>query len=101
MAFRLIQPSGSLKALEWMRVSNQEGYVLESVQLGDSPRVCAPQGGRHRGSRAQHGLRVLQIMRKDRTLGSRRNCRHRDSARADSILVMTRREDFTKFCAKV
>ena len=98
MAFRLTQPS-EVKALEWMRVSNQEGYVIEVVQLGDSPRFA------HRTVediqfRTRHGLRVLQVMHEDRTLVP-------DVAAdtvilpGDSILVMATREDLAKFCAEV
>ncbi len=99
MAFRLIQPSGSLKALEWMRVSNQEGYVLESVQLGDAPEFVHRKVG-DIGFRARHGLRVLQVMREDRTLVPDVTA-DTEILPGDSILVMTRREDFTRFCAKV
>ncbi len=98
MAIRMIQPS-VVKAWEWIRVSNQEGYVLESVQLGDSSEFV------HRkvediGFRAQYGLRVLQVMREDGTLVP-------DVSAAtmllpgDSLLAMGSREDFTRFCAKV
>lgn len=98
MAFRLTQPS-EVKAMEWMRVSSQEGYVIEVVQLGDSPRFA------HRTVediqfRTLHGLRVLQVMHEDRTLVP-------DVAAdtvilpGDSILVMATREDLAKFCAEV
>ena len=98
MAFRLTQPSG-VKALEWMRVSNQEGYVLETVQLGNSPRFAHRKVG-DIGFRARYGLRVLQVMRADYTLVP-------DVTAAtellphDSILVMGSREDFNRFCAEV
>ncbi len=99
MAFRLIQPSGSLKALEWMRFSNQEGYVLETVQLGNSPEFVHRKVG-DIGFRARHGLRVLQVMREDRTLVPDVTA-DTEILPGDSILVMTKREDFTRFCAAV
>lgn len=98
MAFRLTQPS-EVEAWEWLRVSNQEGYVLETVQLGNAPEFAHRTVG-DIGFRARHGLRVLQIMRADRTLVPDVTA-DTELLPGDSILVMTRREDFTKFCAKV
>ena len=98
MAFRLTQPSG-VKALEWLRVSNQEGYVLETVQLGECPELAHRRVGDIR-FRAQHGLRVLQIMREDCTLVPDITA-DTEILPGDSILVMGRREDFTRFCTEV
>ena len=98
MAFRLTQPS-EVKAWEWIRVSNQEGYVLETVQLGNSSEFVHRKVG-DIGFRARHGLRVLQVMRADRTLVPDVTA-DTEILPGDSILVMTRREDFTRFCAKV
>ena len=97
MAFRLIQPSGSLKALEWIRGSNLEGYVFETVQLGDSPEFAHRKVG-DIGFHARHGLRVLQVMREDCTLVPEVTA-DTEILPGDSMLVMARREDFTRFCA--
>ncbi len=98
MAFRLTQPSG-VKAFEWLRVSSQEGYVLETVQLGDAPEFAHRQVGDIQ-FRTRHGLRVLQVMREDCTLVPDVT---NDTVilPGDSILVMGRQEDVTRFYAAV
>lgn len=98
MTIRMVQPS-EVKAWEWIRVSNQEGYVLETVQLGDSSEFVHHKVG-DIGFRKQYGLRVLQVMREDGTLVP-------DVSAAtmllpgDSLLAMGSRENFAKFCAEV
>ena len=98
MAIRMVQPS-EVKAWEWIRVSNQEGYLLESVQLGDSSEFVHRTVG-DIGFRRQYGLRVLQVMREDGTLVP-------DVSGAtmllpgDSLLAMGSREDIAKFCAEI
>ena len=98
MAIRMVQPS-EVKAWEWIRVSNQEGYVLETVQLGDTTEFAHRNVG-DIGFRSQYGLRVLQIMREDGTLVP-------DVSDAtilcpgDSLLAMGSREDFAQFCAEL
>ena len=98
MAIRMVQPS-EVKAWEWIRVSNQEGYLLESVQLGASSEFVHRTVG-DIGFRRQYGLRVLQVMREDGTLVP-------DVSGAtmllpgDSLLAMGSREDIAKFCAEI
>ncbi len=98
MTIRMVQPS-VVKAWEWIRVSNQEGYLLESVQLGASSEFVHRTVG-DIGFRRQYGLRVLQVMREDGTLVP-------DVSGAtmllpgDSLLAMGSREDIAKFCAEI
>ena len=98
MALRLTQPAG-VKAFEWMRISNQEGYVLETVQLGVSPAFTDCKVSEIQ-LREQHGLRLLQVMREDRTLIPDVTD-DTSILPGDSILVMGRQEDVNRFCAKV
>lgn len=98
MAIHLVQPH-VIRAMEFLRQTGMQGYMLESVQVGHSPQVIHRTIGEI-GFRQRLGLNVLQILRQDQTLIPDIKA---DTAilPEDTLLLLGPQEALAEFCMQL
>lgn len=66
MAMHLIQPN-AVRVYEFLTIASAQGFVMESVAIGDCPKFANKQLGELQIQR-EFGLTLLQILREDQTV---------------------------------
>ncbi len=96
MAMHLIQPN-AVKVFEFLTIAGAQGYVLESIAIGDGPQFVNKQLGELQIQK-KFGLTLLQILRQDKTVvpvvdGTT------TLESGDTLLVMGTQDGVSRFCS--
>ena len=98
MAMHLIQPN-TVKVFEFLTIASAQGYVLESIDIGNCPKFANKQLGELKIQR-EFGLTILQILRQDKTVVPVVDD-NTALAPGDTLLVMGTQDSVSQFCSEL
>lgn len=98
MAMHLIQPN-AVRIYEFLTIASAQGFVMESIAIGDCPKFANKQIGDLQIQR-EFGLTLLQILRHDQTVVPVVDSTTRVEA-GDTLLVMGTRDGVSRLCSEL
>ena len=98
LAMHLIQPN-AVNVFEFLAIASTQGYVLESIDIGDSPKFAHKPLGKLK-IQGEFGLTILQILRHDKSIVPVVNGTTA-LAPGDTLLVMGTQDSVSRFCSEM